>query len=247
MFSVVIPTMWRYSPFLEFLEKLHNEILVEEIIIINNDVRNTPSTNILSLPKIKLQNLDSNIYVNPAWNLGVKLSRNKKICIMNDDIIYDLNIFNLINPLLDPSVGLMGLISKVDRHHNIINENSQVKFEQIPFYTTEGLWYIPWHLIPQYGYEFPYGIGQLMFVHKDNWYDIPSELKVFCGDCFIYDTQQLSGRKVYGIKNLWHHTPFSVTSKHISNSFIEFESPFYSQFISNYKKEIFINRGKIQK
>jgi len=243
MFSIIVPTMWRYAPFVEFLQELTLLDLIDEIIIINNDVKNTPNSNILKSSKIKLHNVEQNIYVNPAWNLGVKLSNNKKICIMNDDIKYDLSIFSLVNTVLDDSVGLIGLISKVDRHHNIINSNQKVVLDPIPFYTAAGLWYIPWHLIPQYGHEFPYGIGQLMFVYKDNWRDIPEELKVFCGDCYIYDTQQLAGKKIFGIKNLQHYTPFSVTSKNISNSFIEFESPFYSRFISNYKKNIFIKRG----
>lgn len=242
MFSIVIPTMWKFAPFIDFLVDLVEIDLVGEIIIINNNLEATPIAEILSNSKIKLHNFSSNIYVNPAWNYGVENSKYDKICIMNDDLIYDTRIFSRVSSILTEKVGLIGIISDVDQNHVLRPQTGQISFEKIPFCEAPGLWYVPWHQMPMYGFKFPYGIGQLMFVHKNNWINIPNELQIYCGDCFIYDTQHLNGREVYGIENLWHYTPFSVTSNGVDPSFVARESPFYDKLIGNLKKDFFLNK-----
>jgi hypothetical protein len=62
---------------------------------------------------------DTNTYVNPAWNKGVKLSNYDNITISNDDIIFNVDeYFNYItelNPFVD-----YGYISKFN---NIFSYN----------------------------------------------------------------------------------------------------------------------------
>jgi hypothetical protein len=109
MITVVIPTMWKYAPFINYVGYLCDVEVIDEIIIINNDVKAMPNNIILSHPKIKLINFDYNIFVNPAWNLGVELSRNDKICISNDDLIVDLKLFERIDQFLTKDMGLVGM------------------------------------------------------------------------------------------------------------------------------------------
>lgn len=244
MFSIIIPTMWKFEPFLDFLKILTRSPLVGEIIIINNNIKNTPNSSILSNEKIKIHDFQENIFVNPAWNYGVKTSQYDLLCIMNDDLVFDVSIFDVISPILTPDVGLFGLISNVDANHKIINPSSSIKLSKIPFYEVTGVWYVPWHQLSTFNIPFPYGVGQLMFINKCNWVDIPEDLLVYCGDCFIYDTQQLAGRDVYGIENLWHYTPFSVTSNSLTKKFIEYEGPYYEKLIGNIKKDMYLKKIK---
>jgi len=75
MISVVIPTMWKFRPFLQFLEDMLDSPAVGEVIIINNDAVKTPVDHVLSNPKVRMYDFGKNIYVNPAWNFGVAQSK----------------------------------------------------------------------------------------------------------------------------------------------------------------------------
>ena len=72
LFTFVIPTMWRYEPFVKFLTDLLDHDLVHEVIIINNDKPKTPE--LPDSPKLRLVDFGGNIYVNPSWNRGVRFN-----------------------------------------------------------------------------------------------------------------------------------------------------------------------------
>ena len=57
----------------------------------------------------------------------------------------------------------------------------------------------------------------MMFLHKNNWVNVPEGLDLFWGDNFIYDTQYFMMNQNYIITNLFHHTPYSVTASSIEN------------------------------
>ena len=38
--------------------------------------------------KVQRLEQDNNIFVNPAWNLGVEQAKNENICICNDDVLF---------------------------------------------------------------------------------------------------------------------------------------------------------------
>lgn len=90
MISVVIPTMWASPVFKKLLTGLYNHDLVEEIIIVSNDKPKFKTDN----KKVRLFQQQGNIGVNPAWNLGVSLSKNEDVLILNDDILFDLSFID---------------------------------------------------------------------------------------------------------------------------------------------------------
>ena len=96
LFSVVIPTMWRSDYIHKMLPIYESSHLVNEIIIIDNDFIKCPD--LKEFKKIKYYTEYKNIYVNPAWNIGYKLS-NHKLVLINDDIfIPNINdVLDLIN------------------------------------------------------------------------------------------------------------------------------------------------------
>lgn len=215
-YSIVVPTMWRYTPFVAFLEDLVKFSLIDEIIIINNNSSITPTSPVFSNSKIKMLDFGENIYVNPAWNIGVKESRNKKICILNDDMIFDIKVFFHVDEILSPTTGVIG-ICLGDANHN-----------QPPF-QTGSIKIKPWEG------EHTMGFGTLMFVHKDSWIDIPNDLKVYYGDNWIFDTALWQRRTNYLITDILYFTPHAQTSGTIVNNFLEKESHIYRPALEAWK------------
>jgi hypothetical protein len=157
MITVIIPTLWKCETTQTLLFDLISVDQIDEIIIINNDSTNTPKWDILNNCKITVINKHQNIFVNPSWNLGVEISKNNSICLLNDDITFDKSIFNLINEDLLLSVGLIGL--------DIYNNEGEPRIEQIQ--------------------DWPFAFGCMMFVHKHKYKHIPEQLKIMWGDTFL--------------------------------------------------------------
>lgn len=98
-FSVIIPTLWEPSFFLNTLEELNEFPLVDEIIIISNDPNRLPNNTLPS--KVKVYEQSSNIGVNPAWNLGATLAKNEHLVFLNDDLIIGADFFETVNTLTE--------------------------------------------------------------------------------------------------------------------------------------------------
>lgn len=216
MFSVVIPTMWRYKPFIPFLNDLQKFDLIDHIDIIDNDVDNRPS-DIHYLDKCFAENgspkilfyhpLDTgdqkNIYVNPAWNLGAKGAKQEKVAILNDDFIFDLRVFYRVDELLnDPKTGVIG--TAPGDHPTLTGQ---------PKLTTGAIDIIP------HTDQHLWGFGYAMFLNKKNWEPIPEDMKVFCGDNWIFDGCKQKGLTNYLITNFLWRTPGSVTAGPMEREF----------------------------
>ncbi len=184
-FSVIVPTMWRC---LSLFEKLLNNVcshsLVDEVIIINNEVSLTPDWSILKHNKIKILDQKENIKVNPAWNLGVSLSKNDLLCIVNDDICFDTRLFDKIQSQLIPEKGAYGIVTGGQKMGQPDYVDGSIDFFE----------WIPGQTI--------YGFGQLMFVHKTNWTPIINGLEIYYGDDFIFHSHLSKNLKNYLIANI---------------------------------------------
>lgn len=90
-FSIIIPTMWKSQLLFTMLQRYQNNPYIAEVIIIDNARKNFDSSALEMLcDKVTVLTQHSNIYVNPAWNLGASLAKHTVI-LANDDI----NIRNL--------------------------------------------------------------------------------------------------------------------------------------------------------
>jgi hypothetical protein len=196
MITVVVPTMWRYAPFLDFLEYILRLDVVTEVIIINNDNTRTPVKPVLSHPKIKLVDFGENIFVNPAWNYGVRASKNDIVCILNDDLIFDIRLFYKMADFITPDVGVVG------------KSAGEVSLGQTPLTTGE-------IYVEPFVNQNCFGFGELMFIHKNNWQDIPPELKIGFGEVFIFEKLLYSGFQNYLITNLFQYHAGSMTMKEV--------------------------------
>lgn len=197
MITVVVPTMWRYSPFLDFVKYILKVDVVTECIIINNDNTRTPTHPVLTDPKVKLVDFGKNIFVNPAWNYGVQHSSNNIVCILNDDLIFDLKLFYKMAEFVTPEMGVVGKLA------------GDVTLGQTPLTNGEI------NIEPFVGQNCQ-GFGELMFIHKDRWHTIPPELRIGFGEVYVFEKLLYTGFQNFMITNLFQYHAGSTTMKEIT-------------------------------
>ena len=118
--SVIIPTMWRSKKTVQLLNDLYDSKYVHEIIIIDNDVAAKNVNLDQYTDKVKYYPQVENIYVNPAWNLGVSLANNDLLCICNDDINFNVNDY--IKFIL-PHISKLGIFgSNIRPYHKVTQD-----------------------------------------------------------------------------------------------------------------------------
>lgn len=163
-YSIVIPTLWKSQRTNKLLKDLDACEFVDEIIIIDNtSIYKIDRT----IDKFKTISFGENIYVNPAWNLGVKMAKNNCIAILNDDINFDPNIFGIVNEEILSHIGIIGMGEG--------NYKEPIDKERGPFIDVWESGINDW------------GWGCFIMLHKKYWIDIPENIKIWYGDNFIKD------------------------------------------------------------
>lgn len=154
--SIIIPTMWVCPNELKtMLTRYEKSKYIKEVIIIDNNP--SESESLSEFKKIRHFPQETNIFVNPAWNLGVKLANYEPI-IANDDIDW-IEVDYLIEEVNKKEYDLVGA-SLYNCHVNSLVIHPIKKW---------------------YGNSY----GSLMFI-KD-YKPIPDQLKIFRGDKWLFD------------------------------------------------------------
>lgn len=167
---------------MKMLPILENHSLIGEIIIIDNDTSKTNSE-IHNYSKVVHVPQKENIYVNPAWNLGVKLAKFDKLCFLNDDVIFNAQCIDTLYDLITPERGLMGFSEASycgftpELFETLVGTGigSEVYLEATNIYENESTSGMP------HSYY-----GCVMFLHKQRFFVIPDEFKIYFGDLFVY-------------------------------------------------------------
>ena len=161
--SVVIPTLWKSTRIFNLLESLDTTPDVGEIILINNAPEHTPV--LPKLEKLKILSKGENIFVNPAWNLGVAEASFTHIALCNDDIEFEPSLFARLQ-LLDFEKRVIGCSAD-----NFSADSS----------TGDSLEIFKGHCISK-------GWGCLLFFQRSDYQPIPEQLKIWCGDDWLVHT-----------------------------------------------------------
>lgn len=182
-FSVVIPTLQRAAELNELVDRCALSPFVREVLVINNA---RPPLSWMH-PNVHVLQQDANIYVNPAWNLGVQLAEAKYLALLNDDILFDVDaLFSIVRRYLRlPFVGVVGPNASCFNREFAGNVVAR----------------------PIRGRR-PHGYGVAMFMRRNNYQVVPDSLKIFYGDDW-----QLNSRRIH--LALWDFpiaTDMSVTS-----------------------------------
>ena len=181
-FSIIIPTMWKSPLIHQLIRQCHVCPFIEEIIIINNDVQHTPK-NLFVSDKIRKFQENTNRFVNASWNIGAKYA-NHTIILANDDILIDNMAFLFENIVSQQRFDLIGAtINNLSAQMNPVQRWAKTKgFPRKSF-------------------------GCFMVCRK--YVPIPEEMKILCGDNWLFDHADTVG--IIGAGYIY--TPISVTIK----------------------------------
>ncbi|WP_115165287.1 glycosyltransferase family 2 protein [Micrococcus luteus] len=104
--SVIIPTLQRSAELREVAQLCGNHPQVLEVLIVNNAPQPLPWVQ----GKIRVLQQEGNIFVNPAWNLGVEQARGRLVAIVNDDVLFHPSVLDAVARWLNlPWVGMIGV------------------------------------------------------------------------------------------------------------------------------------------
>ena len=173
-FSIIIPTLLYREDILKVcLDVIVSDTLVGEVIIINNSTKDFA----YSSSKVSVYKQEENLFVNKSWNLGVSLAKNDYICLLNDDTIPCKDFFSKFHSL--------GFIDKDDYGLFGIGYDTLPDFgdneDDLSVPVSTGV--ISWSGIPHEDLLGDWGI--CIMGRKENFYEIPEELKIIFGDNYL--------------------------------------------------------------
>ena len=179
-FSIIIPTLFRCESILnELLESLYEDDSVSEVILIDNTVFVDPIPTLKFNNKMTMYSVGENLFVNPSWNYGVSIAKEDYIAILNDDITIPNNLFTVLGQADLEEIGMIGAC------HPMIDQVEQPKrfdVEQAELVSVlERMW----------------GYGIFMAMHKSHYFNIPEEMKIWCGDDYLFHQNRVAGRQNY--------------------------------------------------
>lgn len=197
-YTIIIPTLWKSHRTQSLLNDLINcESILEIIIIDNSGLKITPVIH----SKIKYVQQNENLFVARSWNLGVELAQSERICILNDDVNFNTNIFSVM-PRLEGFIGQS-------------SENYNYKLDDEPIIET---------MITSR----PWGWGCMIFTEKKYWWPIPNELKVWYNDDYIIE---INPYPKYILKNFKIETEMSTSGDSPEFDIIKQEDTYHWQKI----------------
>lgn len=194
-YSVIIPTMWKSHRTEKMLSVLEKSNYVKQIIIIDND---TQKRNIIleNFSKVHYFPMEENIFVNKAWNMGKDFSDHENILLLNDDVSFDIEYaFHTVKDVLQ-NAGIIGINMLCYNPERYKNTPALLKVNHM----TGG------------------GFGCALFMKTERYKMIPSEIKVWFGDNWLFETQTLPN---YALGGLFVETEMSTSVSTIPRQIIQ--------------------------
>ena len=177
--TVVIPTLQKNKEILsEVINSLDKDDSVTEIILIDNSLLGFSH----SSKKLTVITPKENLYVNPAWNLGVELAKTDIVALLNDDLILPNNYCGDVASLINSDMGIVGV--------NGLGVEALPNIFKIP--PKEKIYLEPTNFMDDC-------FGIAMFFHKNAYKKIPDEIKIVYGDSWIFTSCQRAKRQNYRI------------------------------------------------
>lgn len=155
--------------------------LINKIIIIDNSGGLFKEKISIDSKKIQVLTMPANIYVNPAWNLGVSKCDSEYIIIMNDDVFCNAKVYGQIEEVMkEENVGICSVQTDIctDTQDYIDNLSS-----------------VCWPIVTNniFGNINSNITGWFFCIKKKLWQDIPDQIKIWYGDNIVYDNVRNRG------------------------------------------------------
>ena len=223
MLTVIIPTLQKNKDILNALiSSLVTDDVISEILLIDNSGLGYET----SESKIRVITPKQNIFVNPAWNLGVANAKNEYFALFNDDLLVCSNFCSKVIELIKSTsdFGILGMAEA-----SVINT-------QYPCGAPEKT---NFKLSVDNG-ERPNNWGCIIFGCKKNWSPIPENIKISCGDDFIRYMERKQNRQVYMLSNaVVHHLGSLSCSNPKLQNILKNDMILYAQIDASFKKTIY--------
>lgn len=217
MISVIIPTMWRAVEYTKpMMTALDQHPLVGEIILIDNDRSRTEHEFLKTISKLTYWCFENgNIFVNPAWNFGAEVAKFDKLFILNDDCLLNIKQLDKIYDEITSDRGMIGFsflsycTYTIEAYDSLCNSGfgEEISIEIID----------PKDFPRSSGMPHPF-YGSAYFIHKDSYFKIPEEFRIYYGDLFIYVSNLKNGKGNYVIDDGLVMTQYSST---VSSTFVK--------------------------
>ena len=200
MIDIVIPTLMRSDKdvFEYSLSEANASSKIKQIFVIDNT---TDKLFKCDLPKVQILNHNENMYVNPAWNLGVNLSDSDNVIIMNDDIACCKENYDYVDEILNTGdCGLCSINSiRIETLREYIEKQKEMYYE---IKTNE-----------VFGNPDNNKTGWFFGIKRKLWKNIPPSIKIIYGDDLIYMRIRKLG---YSTKNITNTTIGHLESKTVN-------------------------------
>ena len=222
-FSIIIPTMLKDKELLSILiENLIKQELVGEIIIIDNSTKGFE----YSSDKVKILVQTENIYVNPAWNLGIEVAKYNLFGILNDDLLIPNNLISEVYEFINKhsNCGVLGVESS-----SVVNEIEDYNLPEDKTIIFNKIYDI------REGQNWFWGIS--IFGKKENYYKIPQKMKIYCGDDYLLLMNKKHGKTNYMISGCTINHIGRLTSGDEKFEIIKIlDTEFYEKLDKKFKK-----------
>jgi len=187
MIDIVIPTMWHSDGFIDSLEKYAACPKINKIIVVDNNKKKRPASEILNHEKIQLISYGRNIYVNPAWNEGYRNCTSDIFGIVNDDISIADEVFEMVSDFKWKVGDLIGVNLRGYQDNYKIDDHINTKEKIVKLNYDDSS--------PIGGQAWAFGI--CMFMLKKTYKMIPSLYQIWYGDDFLAQ----NSKAVYAINS----------------------------------------------
>jgi hypothetical protein len=190
--DIVMPTMWMVPDIVNNLTRYCECEWVNRVIVINNNPSQMPTHNVPNHPKLELISYGKNIYVNPAWNEGYYRSRADIICLLNDDIYVEPDVWRMMCHTDFANIDVVGvnLRGAADNHTIVARDDDRDLLMPLDYDRSQ----------PIGGQAWAFGI--CMFVKRTSYHVIPSLYAVWYGDDYLVQRNQhvytLTTNKIHG-------------------------------------------------
>ena len=227
--TAIIPTLLKDRGVLDALiMSLVSDSAVEEIIVINNSSEDYAFDN----SKVRIISEGKNLFVNPSWNLGVREVKTEYVTLVNDDIKIPDSFCSKVLEKFDDKYGILGINS--EDVVNTRNEKNEVVVDinSVELQASGEISFKPVKYRPP-------NFGIMMFFKKENYSEIPDELKIFFGDDWLLYSAHKKGKvnavicgdKVYHMGSLSSNL-FADVGKQENKYYWKFIVPKYKRIFS---------------
>lgn len=168
--QLIIPTLWKPPGVVAVLHHYLEAEAVERLILIDNAPDQRPAgvpsamaSKLLLLPQA------SNIFVNPAWNLGIEQVRDPKaiVLILNDDILLPQAVLNQLARHPWQPGDVLGLLPAAS------TAASAFRLERLAYDRQRSI-----------GQQQP-GFGSALVMQRETYRTIPEDLQIWFGDDWL--------------------------------------------------------------